>query len=101
MDPNGYGFLWLDVDISWITLASPGSYGLFMAPHGSSMDYNAPGITLPSFNDSKLVPHGNVMDHYVLRWLVECFCGFLDIMDFIMVLNLWLQLVLSWLKMVL
>merc|ERR1712142_145172 len=62
-------FLWLDVDISWITLASSGSYGLFMALHGSSMDYNAPGITLPGFNDSKLVSHGNVMDHYVFRWL--------------------------------
>jgi len=68
MDPHAYG-LWLDEDISWITLASPSSYGFFMVTHGSSMDYDGPCITPLSFKDSKLAPHGYVMDHYDFRWL--------------------------------
>merc|ERR1719347_107958 len=69
-----------------------------MVTHGSSMDYDGPCITPLSFKDSKLAPHGNVMDHYVLRWLRHGLWNvplwFSRYYGFFLLSYLWLQLVL-------
>merc|ERR1719392_110846 len=75
-----------------------------MVTHGSSMDYYGPCITPLSFKDSKLASHGNVMDHYVLRWIHHLLWNVPMVFryyGFFLLSYLWLQLVLFLAKMVL